>query len=68
MEVLLKEAVKKALAHQNNIKRQGSDLTVKIDKIGNRPSGELSDSLPLIQRTLAAKTYFGAEPLTRLFW
>ena len=66
MEVLLKEAVKKALAHQNNIKRQGSDLTVKIDKIGNRPSGELSDSLPLIQRTLAATTYFGAEPfLTR---
>jgi tripeptide aminopeptidase len=66
MELLLKEAVKKALTHQNNIKRQGSDLTVKIDKIGNRPSGELSDSLPLIQRTLAATTYFGAEPfLTR---
>ena len=66
MEVLLKETVKKALAHQNNIKRHGSDLTVKIDKIGNRPSGELSDSLPLIQRTLAATTYFGAEPfLTR---
>ena len=66
MEVILKEAVKKALAHQNDLKRQGPDLTVKIDKIGNRPSGELSDSLPLIQRTLAATTYFGAEPfLTR---
>ncbi|MDA8849070.1 M20/M25/M40 family metallo-hydrolase [Flavobacteriaceae bacterium] len=66
MEVILKEAVKKALAHQNDLKRQGPDLTVKIDKIGNRPSGELSDTLPLIQRTLAATTHFGAEPfLTR---
>ena len=66
MEVILKEAVKKALAHQNDLKRQGPDLTVKIDKIGNRPSGELSDTLPLIQRTLAATTHFGVEPfLTR---
>ena len=66
MEVLLKKAVRKALAHQNELKRQGPDLTVKIDKIGNRPSGELSDTLPLIQRTLAATTHFGAKPfLTR---
>ena len=66
MEVLLKKAIRKALAHQNELKRQGPDLTVKIDKIGNRPSGELSDTLPLIQRTLAATTHFGAEPfLTR---
>ena len=28
MEVILKEAVKKALAHQNDLKRQGPDLTV----------------------------------------
>ena len=66
MEVLLKKAVRKALAHQNELKRQGPDLTIKIDKIGNRPSGELSDTLPLIQRTLAATTHFGAKPfLTR---
>ena len=66
MEVLLKKAVRKALAYQNELKRQGPDLTVKIDKIGNRPSGELSDTLPLIQRTLAATTHFGAKPfLTR---
>ena len=66
MEVLLKKAVRKALTNQNKLKRQGPDLTVKIDKIGNRPSGELSDKLPLIQRTLAATTHFGVEPfLTR---
>ena len=66
MEGLLKKAVRRALMHQNELKRQGPELTVKIDKIGNRPSGELSDTLPLIQRTLAATTHFGAKPfLTR---
>ena len=66
METLLEEAVNKALTHQNGIKRQGPNLTVLIDKIGNRPSGELSDSLPLIQRVLAATSHFGAKPyLTR---
>jgi tripeptide aminopeptidase len=66
MEALLEKAVNAALIHQNEVKRQGPDLTVFVDKIGNRPSGELSDGLPLIQRTLAATTYFGTQPyLTR---
>ncbi len=62
MEVLLQEATQKALDHQNKIKRQGPDLTLEIKKIGNRPSGELPSSLPLVQRTLAAATYFGSSP------
>lgn len=66
MEALLQQAVNVALVHQNGLKRRGPDLTVLIDIIGNRPSGELSDTLPLIQRTLAATTYFGTQPyLTR---
>lgn len=66
METLLETAVQRALDHQNNMKRHGPDLSVVIDKIGNRPSGELSDQLPLVQRTLAATTAFGTEPyLTR---
>tara|TARA_B110000444_G_scaffold260678_1_gene308630 strand:- start:1934 stop:3217 length:1284 start_codon:yes stop_codon:yes gene_type:complete len=63
MEGLLQEATQKALNHQNKIKRQGPDLTLEIKKIGNRPSGELSSSLPLVQRTLAAAAYFGASPI-----
>jgi tripeptide aminopeptidase len=66
MEGYLSTAVEEALAHQNKIKRQGPELTVSIDKIGNRPSGELSDQLPLVQRTLAATQAFGVQPyLTR---
>lgn len=66
MEVLLEKATQKALEHQNSIKRRGPELTVEVEKIGNRPSGELADTLPLVQRTLAATTYFGTHPyLTR---
>lgn len=66
MESLLKDAVNSALADQNQRKRQGPKLTVQIDQIGNRPSGELSDQLPLVQRTLAATQSFGVTPyLTR---
>ena len=66
MEALLEKAVQDALVDQNRIKRQGPDLTVTLEKIGNRPSGELSIKLPLVQRTLAATAAFGAKPyLTR---
>ncbi|MGB1114737.1 MAG: M20/M25/M40 family metallo-hydrolase, partial [Flavobacteriaceae bacterium] len=66
LEPLLEDAVNQALLDQNQRKRRGPELTVKIDKIGNRPSGELSDQLPLVQRTLAATQAFGITPyLTR---
>jgi len=66
MEQLLNQAVQQALNEQNEIRRRGEALTVKVEKIGNRPSGELDPSLPLIQRAMAATSYFGATPeLTR---
>jgi acetylornithine deacetylase/succinyl-diaminopimelate desuccinylase-like protein len=63
MEILLKSAIQKALDNQNKIKRQGPNLTLELEKIGNRPSGELSSSVPLIQRTISAATYFGEKPI-----
>ena len=63
MEILLKSAIQKALDNQNKIKRQGPNLTLELEKIGNRPSGELSSSIPLIQRTISAATYFGEKPI-----
>tara|TARA_B100000780_G_scaffold204933_1_gene145587 strand:- start:3444 stop:4727 length:1284 start_codon:yes stop_codon:yes gene_type:complete len=66
MQELLYDAVNDALKKQNKIKRKGESLTVIIDKIGNRPSGELDPNLPLIQRALAATKYFKEIPrLTR---
>ena len=66
MEALLNKAVQQALEEQNAIRRRGEALTVSVEKIGNRPSGELDPSLPLIQRAMAATEHFGAVPeLTR---
>jgi tripeptide aminopeptidase len=66
MEALLNQAVQQALEEQNAIRRRGEALTVSVEKIGNRPSGELDPSVPLIQRAMAATEHFGAVPeLTR---
>ncbi|MBX2816304.1 MAG: peptidase dimerization domain-containing protein, partial [Saprospiraceae bacterium] len=66
LEVLLHSAVSSAAANQNAIRRLGAELTYRIEKIGNRPSGELSSDLPLIQRAIAATAHFGKRArLTR---
>lgn len=62
MEIFLYDAVNQALKDQNIRKRIGKDMTVTIDKIGDRPSGELSSDLPLVQRSIAATAYFGKRP------
>ena len=38
------------------------DRKLTIDKIGNRPSGKVDESVPLIQRTIAATQHMGVEP------
>ena len=66
LEVMLNKAMNQALKEQNEMRREGRPLTLEIEKIGNRPSGELSPELPLIQRAMAATAPFGAKPaLTR---
>ncbi len=62
LEKMLYQAVEDAVADQNNKKRLGAPLTGSIDKIGHRPSGELADTLPLVQRALAATALMGKVP------
>jgi acetylornithine deacetylase/succinyl-diaminopimelate desuccinylase-like protein len=62
VDSILKASVQQALLEHNAMKRMGPTLTVEIKKIGDRPSGELPDNLPLIQRAMAAVSYFGASP------
>lgn len=63
---IMQDAIQKALIEANDIKTEGPDLTVNIDMIGNRPSGEISADVPFIQRALAVSEHFGHEPsLTR---
>ena len=62
VDAILKASVQQALQEHNAMKRMGPALTVDIKKIGDRPSGELPDNLPLIQRAMAATAYFGVSP------
>lgn len=61
IEAIFKNSVTKAVADYNvtNVKDK---ITLELQKIGERPSGELSKDIPLIQRAMAAIKLFGAEP------
>ena len=54
-------AMDRALEEENLLRREGPPLTVDKDKIGDRPSGEMDPSTPLVQRALASTQVFGGE-------
>lgn len=62
IDSLLKSSVQKALEEHNAMRRAGPALTVEMVRIGERPSGELPENLPLIQRSMAAIAQFGIAP------
>ncbi|MDX1645628.1 MAG: M20/M25/M40 family metallo-hydrolase, partial [Longimicrobiales bacterium] len=61
IETVLLEAMDRALREENALRREGPPLTVDKDKIGDRPSGELDPSTPLVQRALASTRVFGGD-------
>ncbi|MBQ4913085.1 M20/M25/M40 family metallo-hydrolase [Maribacter sp. MMG018] len=61
IEEILKTSVKKAIA-EYNASGVKDEVTYELIKIGDRPSGELSHTIPLVQRSMAATEYFGATP------
>ena len=62
IDAIFQEAMQEALAEQNELRRDGEELTVDIQMIGNRPSGIVAVDTALIQRALAATRAVGAEP------
>jgi acetylornithine deacetylase/succinyl-diaminopimelate desuccinylase-like protein len=62
IDAILQRSVQRALEEQNDKRRDGDALTVDVDMIGERPSGQVSEDTPLIQRAMAATRYFGVEP------
>ncbi len=55
-------AMDQAVEHENSLNRSGTPVSVVKDRIGDRPSGEMENDHPLVQRALATTAYFGAEP------
>jgi len=62
VDQILQNAVQRALNDENNLKRQGPDLTVDVKKIGDRPSGRTDASASIVQRAMAVSKYLNAEP------
>jgi len=66
IDQLFKAAMNRALVDYNATVKKGAKLTLELEPIGDRPSGELGTDLPLIQRSMAGTQYFGVKPsLTR---
>ncbi|GMV06388.1 MAG: hypothetical protein AMXMBFR53_26640 [Gemmatimonadota bacterium] len=61
IEGALLTAMRRALDEENALRRRGDALTVDLDKIGDRPSGEMDPGAPLVQRAIAANAWFGAD-------
>lgn len=59
---MLHQAVARALEEENELRRRGDPLTVDLDLIGDRPSGEVAATDPLVLRAWAATRAFDLEP------
>ncbi len=59
---LFRETMHESLDRYNARHDEGPHLTVELDRVGDRPSGEIPPNEPLIQRAMAAAAWFGGEP------
>ncbi len=62
MDDIFQKAMQAALQKENDLRKNGEALNVKIEMIGDRPSGEVPADIPLIQRALAVATLFNISP------
>jgi tripeptide aminopeptidase len=62
IDAIFNSSVNRAIDDYNKTVKKGRLLSVDIEQIGYRPSGVTNASTSLIQRTVAAAKYFGANP------
>jgi acetylornithine deacetylase/succinyl-diaminopimelate desuccinylase-like protein len=62
IDEIFQEAVMNALDKENEMRRQGPELTVDIEMIGDRPSGQVDPETPLVQRAMSTSQFFNFEP------
>ncbi len=62
IDEVFQRAMHRALDEANATRREGEPLTLELDMIGNRPSGEIAVDDPFVQRAIAATRHVGAEP------
>ena len=62
IDSLFQRALRRALEEQNALRRAGPPLTVDVELVGDRPSGVLDPSTPIVERAQAAARYRGLTP------
>ena len=63
IDEVFQRSVRRAVEESNTQRREGSELTLEMELIGNRPSGEIPESTPFIQRAISASRHLGIEPV-----
>lgn len=61
IDAVLQQAVTIALAEENAQRRSGPELTVNIEKVGDRPAAPGDPNSPLVQRAAAAMQALGIK-------
>ena len=59
IDAVFQAAMRQGLEEANAARARGDELTLEITMIGNRPSGEIPEDHPFIQRALAATELMG---------
>lgn len=62
VDAILQGAVQRAVAEENDLRTRGEPLTVDVELIGDRPSGEIAEDDPFVQQAAAVTRALGMEP------
>ena len=62
IDAIFKSAMARGISEANEVRRRGEELELELEMIGNRPSGEIPDDDPFVQRAVAATALTGGSP------
>jgi tripeptide aminopeptidase len=62
IDSLYRAAIGQAVEEQNQERLRGEPLSIDLDLVGDRPSGEIDPATPFVQRAMATVRHFGWEP------
>ena len=62
VDAILQGAIQRALAEENALRTRGEPLTVDVDMIGDRPSGEVAVDHPFVEQAAAVTRALGLFP------
>ena len=65
VDAILQGSIQRALAEENGLRTRGEPLTVDVELIGDRPSGELAEDDSYVQQAAAVTRALGLEPTFR---